>query len=150
MTNVEQRQEWRYPTEDTVQIRIVSSNENLTGKILEVSRSGLQLEVDVALPIRTHLEILTRGKLAIFGEVRHCRKVGDHFRAGVLIHDTFSQKPSNPRHISDDDISLLASGIGLKVKQVLRIRDHLHECSFCQEQLARKRVKKRRVHRGAP
>jgi len=74
--SLNRRSEARYPTHDSVEYRILSGQvPRLPATVLDVSRSGLRLELPLLIHRDCRIEILWPGKIAIFGEIRYCRKV---------------------------------------------------------------------------
>jgi PilZ domain len=130
-SGTERRREPRYPCNDPVVVRILPGDgSRVPAKLLDVSRSGLRLEIGVSLLKGAEIEIVLSKQIAIFGKVRHCRRVGDVFHAGVLIQEAFySSKTSD--HVSDDQLGSYLTGNGLTLTQVIKVRDHLALCSTC-------------------
>jgi hypothetical protein len=135
-TNRETRRENRYPTHDDARMSVGPPNQDsLPCKILNVSRSGMQLELDTKVAVRSRVQItlvsdMSRG-VVIFGEIRYCQRAGDLFHAGVEIHDAVFGRTLVSDHIDEDRLSLYAAGLGLTSSEVLRIKRHLERCSIC-------------------
>jgi PilZ domain len=100
------RREARYPTNDAVKVSVAPHQEWHAATILNVSRQGVQLELDRELPNRARIEILTTS-VAIFGEIRYCHQTGELFHVGVLIRDVVFSRP-HTEHI-DDALALTKS-----------------------------------------
>ncbi len=83
----EKRREPRYRTHDPAYVEVVSKTAlRALATVVDVSRSGLRLELQVPLPVHAHVEITIRPRgLVLFGEVRHCRAARGRYHAGVLI-----------------------------------------------------------------
>ena len=130
---LDKRKEGRYPTNDPAEVGTVpSSGARVPATVIDVSKSGLRLEVSVPFLAGTRIEIVTSShKLVVFGEVRHCRRVGKVFHVGVLIEGIVSPRAATEEHVSHDLISLYILGKGLTVPQVLRVKDHLSKCDLC-------------------
>lgn len=130
-SGAERRREPRYPCNDPVEIRILPGDSSrIPATLMDVSRSGLRIELTTPVPKGTAIEILLSKQLAVSGRVRHCRRVGAKYQAGVLIlQATDSSKPNE--HVSDDQLSSYLGGRGLTLTQVIRVRDHLAGCSAC-------------------
>jgi hypothetical protein len=106
--------------------------QHLPGTIIDISKSGLRLELGTALTKGRRIEIVTfPAGLIIFGEVKYCRRVGAVFHAGVLIEGVVSGKEDGEAHILDDEIELYVVGKGLAAQEVLRVREHLSKCDVC-------------------
>jgi hypothetical protein len=129
----EKRRETRYPTNDAADVRLLPDDgQHLPGTIIDISKSGLRLELSTALLKGRRIEIITfPGGLIIFGEVKYCRRVGAVFHAGVLIEGVVSGKEDGEAHILDDEIELYVVGKGLAGQEVLQVREHLSKCDFC-------------------
>jgi hypothetical protein len=131
------RRDARYPTNEPVKVSVAPYQQNHDAKILNVSRHGLQLELDCSLPRSARVEILnTAASLVIFGEIRYCNQTGELFHIGVLIHDAIFAKPLSGEHADDDQLSLYVAGHGLSAAEVLRLKQHLEGCSKCRSALA--------------
>jgi hypothetical protein len=130
-SGAERRREPRYPCNDPVEIRIIpGAGSRIPGTLLDVSRSGLRIELDSAVPKGTQVEILLSRQLEVSGRVRHCRRVGAKYQAGVLILEAMdSSKPNE--HVSEELLSSYLGGRGLTLTQAIRVRDHLAACSTC-------------------
>jgi hypothetical protein len=98
--------------------------------LVDVSKSGLRLEIAVALLKGSEIEIVLSKQIAIFGKVRHCRRTGDTYQAGVLIQEAFYSSKTTD-HVSDDQLGSYLTGHGLTLTQVIKVRDHLALCSTC-------------------
>ena len=127
----ERRREPRYPCNDPVVVRILPGDgSRIPATLIDVSKSGLRLQITQALIKGAEIEIVLSKQIAIFGKVRHCRRVGDAFHAGILIQEAFySSKASD--HVSDEQLGGYLTGQGLTLTQVIKVRDHLALCSTC-------------------
>jgi PilZ domain len=131
LSGAERRREPRYPCNDPVEVRILpGGGQRVPAMLLDVSKSGLRLQIGTALLKGAEIEILLSKQIAIFGKVRHCRRNGDVYHAGILIQEAFySAKPSD--HVSAEQLASYLTGHGLTLMQVIRVRDHLALCSAC-------------------
>ena len=130
-TGAERRREPRYPCNDPVEVRLASGDRaTVSATLLGVSRSGLQIEIATALARNTQIEILFPNQLTISGKVKHSRRVGAKYEAGVLIQET-SDSSKLPEHISAQQLDSYLNGRGLTLTQVIRVRGHLASCSAC-------------------
>jgi hypothetical protein len=129
---VERRREPRYPANDIVEVQVVGgSTERFPGTILDLSRSGLRLEVGKPLSRGTHLEIVLRHRAIIFGESCYARPKNGLYQVGVSIENVYFAKTDVSEHI---DVMLLrhySRGGSLATLQVLEINNHLHDCETC-------------------
>jgi hypothetical protein len=133
---VERRREVRYPTHDQAEVEVMySAPLRLSATVLDISRSGLRLELNTLLGKGQHVKIVVGRQLVVFGEVRYCRRAGDGFQAGILIEDLFYPRPQPEAHIHDDDLGLYLIGKGLTVHEVIKLRDHLVTCELCRARL---------------
>lgn len=128
----DKRSERRYPTNDAVEVIAYPYNGTpVPAKIIDVSRSGMKVELPTPFARGTRIEVLmVSSALAVFGEVRYCRESGPVYQLGMLIEDVVQPKPDT-RHLNEDDISLYIVGKGLSAAEVLRIEDHLSKCVPC-------------------
>jgi hypothetical protein len=135
---LERRREARYPAQEAAEIELLfGPRETIYGTILDVSRSGLRIE----LTRRVHRGEEVKIKLqqnVIFGEVRYCRAVGTVFQAGIRIEELVRPASDPKQHLSDDTLSLYAIGKGLSVSEVIEVREHLLRCESCRARLAGK------------
>ena len=129
-SGAERRREPRYPCNDPVAIRILPDPSRVPATLMDVSRSGLRIETDVPLTKSAEIEILLSKQLAVTGRVRHCRRVGAKYQAGILIQKAIDSSRPND-HVSDDQLNSYLNGRGLTLTQVIRVRDHLAVCSTC-------------------
>lgn len=132
----EKRRERRYPTNDPVHVRkFPFAADTIPAKIVDVSRSGMKLELGTPLLRDVKVEVtMLASKAVIFGEVRHCRRSGAVYHAGVLIEDVV-QPASDKTHVNVDDMSLYVVGKGLSAADVLRVEEHLSRCPACKTRL---------------
>ena len=109
------RREARYPTNDPAKIRILSWDdpERLAGTVLDVSRSGMRVEVAKPLPTGTRGEVIL-DRASNYGEIRYCRRVALVYHVGIAIEDVFYPPPCSSDHIHDDQLSLYVAGEGIE------------------------------------
>jgi len=128
----EQRRETRYTTNDPARVATLPpTTDPMSGTVVDVSKSGMRLEVPTALAKGCRVEVVIPGKITVYGEVRYCRKSGAVFQAGVLIEGTLSEDTVSRGHLHEDEISLYVAGTGLTVPEVLRAKEHLATCESC-------------------
>lgn len=131
----DRRREARYPCNKAVQVRNLTKNEaRLSARIIEISRSGLRLELPAPVTKGAQVEILMSKEVAIFGKVRHCGAVGEKYQAGVQIEETYYASEES-EHISAVQLTRYVSGTGLTIPQAIRIREHLAHCDACRLRL---------------
>jgi len=130
-TIADRRREPRYPCNDDVQVTVLSGNgRRVPAKLVEISRSGLRIELDIPLDKNAQIEIRMSNEVAIFGRVRHCRAVGERHQAGVLIEEAFYASHSR-EHVSAAQLTEYVTGEGLTIPQAIRVREHLAKCNAC-------------------
>jgi PilZ domain len=133
----DRRTEARYPAQDPVELELLPLSAGpLYGTILDVSRSGLRIALSQRLGRGQQVRVKLAGNV-ILGEVRYSRAVSGGFQAGIRIQD-FVRPPEADRHIADDPLSLYAVGKGLRVHEVIEIREHLGRCETCRARLGQK------------
>jgi hypothetical protein len=133
----ERRREPRYPTNDPVEVCILEPRyERVSGTVLDISRSGVRVQVRTPVAKTVHLEIILASRAIIFGETRYCRRHGDAYHLGVSIDDVYFAQDLFALHIEPDLIGLYLDGTGLTALQAIQIRNHLVNCSACRENLA--------------
>lgn len=135
---LEKRKEPRYPTKDLAQVDTFPFRGTpVPATVIDVSKSGLRLELRTPLERGSRVEIMIRAsKTAIFGELRYCRQSGAVFHAGVLIEDVVYPSRNTTQHVHEDDLALYIAGKGLTAAEVLRISDHLSACNRCTRVMA--------------
>jgi PilZ domain len=134
---VERRRERRYPANEIVEVHLVGGRgERFPATILDVSRSGLRIEVGQALSRGTQLELVLRNRAIIFGESCYARPKDGLYQVGISIESIYFAKTCVSQHV---DIKLLRQyslGRSLEMLQVLEVRDHLLDCEACRGVLA--------------
>jgi hypothetical protein len=129
---IERRRDARYPTNDPAEIHILPLNgPSLPATVIDVSRSGLRLELSTQLARGLGVEVVMPGDAVVFGEVRYCRRARDAFRVGIRIEDVVYSRLDQGEHIPENQLLLYLNGSGLKVPEVVRARDHLQHCQKC-------------------
>jgi hypothetical protein len=86
----ENRKSPRVPTDDPAVLTVLKPDRSprIKMKLVDASKEGLKLQVPNHLMIGTIVQVHVRD-LFILAEVRHCRRVGTSYHAGVKIHDVF-------------------------------------------------------------
>jgi hypothetical protein len=135
---LERRSEVRYPTRDVVEVRILEKGSwcSVAATIVDVSRSGLRIELRSPIAKGSRIEIILGRALVIFGEVRYCRRGGEAVYAGILIQQVDHARPVADKHINDDVLSCYLVGKGLTVPEVIGLKEHLILCEACKIRLA--------------
>jgi hypothetical protein len=100
---VEKRREVRYETCEAVDVSILEEeSQRLPGILRDVSRSGLRIELSLAVKAGARLEVVLRNRAIIFGEARYCVRSANTYQVGVVIEDIYY--PRNvPAAITHDE-----------------------------------------------
>lgn len=81
------RSEPRLPCNPTgIHAFVDGSDRPVAGKIVEVSRTGIQLQIDEAVPVGSRMTVKV-GDTVLLGDVRHCRARDDRFTVGLQTSD---------------------------------------------------------------
>ena len=147
----DKRRESRYPTKDDVEVSIMPhADKRHKAKVLNVSRSGLQLELQIELQPGMMVQVVTPRRLVIFGEVRYCRVFGGVFHAGIHIEDTILSSSYLEQHASEDELALYATERGLTTMAFFRVKKLLERCPECRARLQESSEFMRRVRGKMP
>ena len=94
----ERRHELRVRTNDLAVLQVVTpfSEEHLNARVTNVSNSGLQISLGVALEPGSVVKV-KRGATVFFGQVRYCRGDAAKFSAGLHLQESVSL--ASIRHI---------------------------------------------------
>src|SRR5277367_5464163 len=134
--SAERRRETRYPTQDAAEVEVRHGEIlRMPAMVVDVSRSGLRLELPAAVGRGEQVKISLPRQVVILGEIRYCRRAGMVYHAGVLIQDVFQAQPPSGGHLSADDLSFFVIGKGLAVADIIKLREHLIECEACRIRL---------------
>jgi hypothetical protein len=134
----DRNRERRYQADDPVAVVYeAGASIRLSGRVRDISRTGLCLELGAALGRKTEISITFQGKLVVFGEVCECTPSGDRFRLEVKIHDLISSSSSSDQHVHDDQLSLYSAGKGLPVPDFIALGEHFLKCEKCRARLER-------------
>ena len=132
----DKRGETRYPTEDPAEVEVRHGEIlRMPAVVVDVSRSGLRLELPLAVGRGEQVKITLPRQMVILGEVRYCRRAGIVYHAGVLIQDVFQGQTTTGEHLSNDELSFYLIGKGLAVADIIKLREHLIECESCRIRL---------------
>jgi len=133
----ERRRDARYPTSDQADMEVLAVNtRHLSAVVLDVSKSGLRIEIHERIGPGSEVRIRLPRKVVIHGEVRFCRRAGTGFHAGILIAQVFQSAEQAEQHLFDGEMSLYLLGRGLSAAEVLRLRKHLNDCESCRLRVA--------------
>ena len=150
-SEIEKRREVRYLCCDPAEVRALGGQATyLPATVIDISRSGMRLEVAICLFRGQEIEIKLQAKAIILGEVRYSRSVKEAFHIGVRIVDVFySRRPYMSDHLHEDQLLLYIGGKGLNATEVLGVRDHLRLCKDCSEQYSHAVKLTKRLRHGA-
>jgi hypothetical protein len=133
---LDRRREARYPTSDPAVVEILhGSNTELPALVLDVSRSGLRLQLKTAIARGALVKITLVQQSVIYGEVRYCRRAVQEYHIGILVKDLFDLRLPLDEHLSEDDLGFYVVGKGLTVSEVITIKNHLVQCEACRVRL---------------
>ena len=136
----ERRREPRYPACEIVEVQVIgASGGRFRGLVLDISRSGLKIEIGKPLSQGAHLEILLPERAIIIGEARYCRSKNKLYQVGVKIEGIYFNHAVSSRHV---DKELLAGHKNLLPLAAMEVNNHLALCETCRgmlEELARQR-----------
>jgi len=83
------RRESRLPCNPTgIHACVDGSDRHFTGRIVEVSRTGIQLQIDEAVPLGSVMTVELGGTV-LTGAVRHCEFRDEHFTVGIQTSDVW-------------------------------------------------------------
>ena len=99
------RSEARISTQLSAKLRIHGTPAAIQVNVVDLSPSGLGLELPSAVPVGAHASIdLVRG--VAVGEIRHCAQRWEKYRAGMRLHDFVAKSAAEntftPSHVIDD------------------------------------------------
>ena len=93
----EKRRERKFATCEYVDVCLLDMNNlRLNGMLREISKNGIQIELDMPLKTGDRLEVLLQSKAIIFAEVRYCRRTGESYQVGSVIDDIYYPRAVAP------------------------------------------------------
>lgn len=126
---LERRREPRYPACEIVEVQVIgASGGRFPGTMLDISRSGLKIEVGKPLSQGAYLEILLPTRAIIIGEARYCRSKNRLYHVGVKIEGVYFSQAVSTRHVSKE---LLADYKNLAPLVAMEVGNHLAACETC-------------------
>jgi PilZ domain len=134
---VDRRREARYATNDPVEIEPVDGGggPRVKGKVLDMSRSGLRIELPIPIGKGLRLKIVLPDQTIILAEARHCRHVSSLYHVGVVIQLVDCALPTLAGHLQSAELNLYLLGKGLSAVEAIQIKNHLFSCASCQARL---------------
>ena len=134
---LERRREHRYPARDIVEVQVIgASGGRFGGTVLDISRSGMKVEVGKPLSQGAHLEIVLPSRAIILGEARYCRAKNKLYHVGVRIEGVYFSQAVSARHIGKELLARYRSDSGVSPLEAMEIRNHLTACEACRNTLA--------------
>jgi PilZ domain len=91
--NGDMRKEPRYKTDEVATLQTLNpfSPDRYAGRLADVSRNGMKLQIPIRVECGTLIKISLKNMIA-FGEVRYCVEFGDAFHFGVQVSQTVQVK----------------------------------------------------------
>lgn len=136
---VDRRREPRYTTSDPVEIQLLEAGcgPRVGGKVLDVSHSGLRIELPTPIGKGLRIEIVLPDRTIIFGETRYCRLMSSSYHVGVAIEAVYYARSILAGHLQDTELNLYLLGKGLTAVEAIQLKRHLFSCGRCQGRLAK-------------
>lgn len=78
------RSETRMPVDLTTKLHVAGSPAPLPVRVIDMSPSGLGMELTTPVPVGARVSVQLGYRTAL-GEMRHCARTGQHYRAGVRL-----------------------------------------------------------------
>lgn len=111
------RTEPRIPVDMPGELNVAGLDSPIPAKLVNISGSGLGLEIDRQV-FPGHMAYVKLGIGFAFGEIRHCSKLGNAYRAGLKLDEFITQaddaEAAKKRATSPEKPSALARLFGLK------------------------------------
>jgi len=140
-TFIDVRKEPRFRAAGIADVKVVNpaAGLRLSAAIVDVSRSGLQIEVDEPLNSGSGVEIRL-SESVVMGEVCNCRPYGEgRYRAGILTI-RIVESPLSMLHLSDVDHLPYVLNDALTEAQRHYYTRHLGLCPDCEQSVERTRL----------
>jgi hypothetical protein len=135
---LEKRREQRFPAREIIEVQVIgASGDRFGGMILDISRSGLKIEIGKPLSQGAYLEIVLPSRAIIIGEARYCRSKNKLYHVGVRIEGVYFSQAVSSRHIGKELLACYSRDGGLSPLDAMEIRSHLTACEACRAALAK-------------
>lgn len=95
--DVDRRLEKRTPVDVPAVLRVADSRTIIPVRVIDLSTSGIGLELPFTLPVGAWVHVDLKTGTAI-GEIRHCNRTSETFRAGVRMRE-FVLPPNGQRMV---------------------------------------------------
>jgi hypothetical protein len=126
-TGVERRSEPRLSAYELVTVRVISSDKSgrvLSGRLLDVSHSGIGLSLGFPLSVGVLVEVRADSGSVLYGEVRNCAKApGGGYRIGIFAEESFFGD-LRAKHLSS--IWSIVMSFSGRVRRALLLRFRTH------------------------
>src|SRR4030095_9348503 len=132
----ERRKEPRFQANGTGDLAILNppSLDRLTVKVVDVSRTGCQIELQTAVNEGVMIELRLKDVI-VLGVIVNCREHEPGcYRAGIQTTQ-ITESPLQTRHLPESDLELYAIGKGLSNAQRVMYAGHLDLCEQCRHRL---------------
>jgi hypothetical protein len=143
--SIDRRRETRYATNDPVEIQLLEAGggPRVGGKVLDVSRSGLRLELPTPIGKALRIQIVLADRTIIFGETRYCRHLSPFYHVGVAIESVCYGESVIADHLRDTELNLYPLGQGLTAAQAIHVKNHLLSCGSCRDRITKAQALRR-------
>ena len=126
-TGIERRSEPRLSAYELVTVRVISADKSgraLSGRLLDVSQSGIGLLIGFPLSVGALVEVRADSGSVLYGEVRNCAKApGGGYRIGVFAEESFFGD-LRARHLSS--IWSIVASLSARVRRAVTRRFTTH------------------------
>jgi hypothetical protein len=135
---LEKRREHRYPACEIIEVQVIgASGGRFGGTVLDISRSGLKIEIGKPLSQGAYLEVVLPSRAIIIGEARYCRSKNKLYHVGVKIEAVYFCQAVSSRHIRKELLSRYSRDKGLFPLEAMEVRNHLTACQECRDALTK-------------
>jgi hypothetical protein len=133
----DRRKEPRFESKGLADLVVLSPPkfERLTADVVNVSRSGFELDLDEAIGEGSKIEVRLREAI-VTGIVSNCRAEAGRYRAGIRTLKV-TDSPLRDRHVPDTDFELYARRKSLSEAQREQYGAHLELCASCRKKIPR-------------
>lgn len=132
----DRRVEPRFPSKGLADLVVVSPPrfQRLTGAVVNISKSGFQLDLDEPIEESGRIEIRLK-EFIVSGVVTNCRRQGEKgYRVGIRTVEV-TEAPLRTRHFLEADVEPYLCGKGLSEAQREQYTAHLSRCLPCREKI---------------
>jgi hypothetical protein len=115
--DADRRSETRTAVDLTGVLHMPNSLLNMAVKVVDVSRSGLGLDLPTPIPVGACVRVELSSGIAI-GQIRHCAKSLDRYRAGMRTHEFVLHTNTRQILVWDDDKLAIRSAMAALARSV--------------------------------